>query len=574
MSVELEAYSVLTEAAKLLRKGVLENPLLASNIPTEASSLVDLVEFSGNSKPSIPINWRVAESISVLKGLEALWVNALLQTKYQRAPVKVNIDTDHATLSIMSTLLIDVVDENGKSMNQDLTPIQRLRAIFPAPGRDLAQGSPHRDAITNIYKTKDGRCYHVHGSMNAGPSSIALGLDPDQESNPGAEAKKVIQDRVQQFPSEELDDLMNEKHRQAGTICYSIDEFKASEHGKANAHVGLYELQHVPNQHQKPGWWTPVPETGPARPLAGLKVIDLCRVIAGPSISRGLAELGASVMRVTGPGVLDLYVLHADLNWGKWNCSIDLKTDDGRETLRALIRDADVVLDGYRPGVMERLGFGRDAVFDLVKDRPVGLVYARENCYGWHGPWKHRSGWQQISDASCGVSLEYGRAMGHDEAVTPVFPNSDYCTGVIGVCGIIHALMERASKGGSVCMDTALNYYSQWLVNSVGMYPLSVWEDVWQRHDRLTFRHHDNMPTTIPIMMRSLMQHSSAQLFQPQFFEIRPSRAVNRHFRVLRPVLRFADEQVRLRFNVGTRSNGHDAARWPDDLMTEVVTAA
>jgi hypothetical protein len=94
---------------------------------------------------------------------------------------------------------------------------------------------------------------------------------------------------------------------------------------------------------------------------------------------------------------------------------------------------------------MEKLGFRRQAIFALVKSRDRGIIHVRENCYGWHGPWSHRTAWQQISDAvsvvfqtsstvieltkmmqCCGVSLEYGRAMGNDEPVTPVFPNSDY----------------------------------------------------------------------------------------------------------------------------------------------------
>ncbi|KAE8353373.1 CoA-transferase family III domain-containing protein [Aspergillus coremiiformis] len=566
------AYSVPTEAAQLLSKGILRNPLLASNIPNNATSLADYVEYAGNAQPNIPVNWRFAESISALKGLEALWVNALLKAKYNHGPVRIQIDTDHATLFIMSALLIDVVDAEGNAVNPELSPIERISSIFPTSESNLWSGTLHRAAITNIYKTKDGRCYHVHGGMNANPSSTALGLNPDRKATSTADAINAIQDRVLQFTAVELDELMNEKYRQAGTICYSIDEYRRSEHGKANAHVGLYELNHVPNATQEPRWWKSTPDTGISRPLAGLKVIDLCRVIAGPSMSKHLAELGASVMRVTGPGVLDLYPLHADLNWGKWNCSIDLKNEEGKETLRKLICEADVIVDGYRPGVMERLGFGKDAVLDLLKDRRYGIIYARENCYGWHGPWQHRSGWQQISDANCGVSFEYGRAIGQDEAVTSIYPNADYCTGVIGVCGIIHAVIERASKGGSFLVDTALNYYCQWLVNSVGVYPPPVWDEVWQRHNWLAFRHTDSMLASVPLMMKSLMQNCAAQLFQPHFFEIRYSRAVNKYFKMLRPVLSFPDEQVSLRYNVGTRSNGHDAARWPEDLCTETIT--
>ena len=237
------------------------------------------------------------------------------------------------------------------------------------------------------------------GSMDSTKTLKALGIDPDRPTASVREAIQLIGDRVATFDANQLDVIINETYRQAGTICYTMDEFKATEHGKQNANVGLYELAHIPSVVQKPSWWEPSANTSPARPLAGLKVIDLARVIAGPAISKGLAEWGASVMRVTGPNTMDIPSLHADLNWGKWNCSIDLKTEAGKEQLQDLIRDADVILDGYRPGVMERLGFGREAVLKLVEGRDRGIIYARENCYGWHGPWQHRSGWQQISDA-------------------------------------------------------------------------------------------------------------------------------------------------------------------------------
>ena len=238
--------------------------------------------------------------------------------------------------------------------------------------------------------------------MDSTPTLKALGIDPDltiASSAASSDAVDLIGHHVAESHADELDTIINHEYRQAGTICYTTDQFKATEHGKQNANSGLYELTHISNPTQKPTWGTECEKGSPNRPLAGLKVVDLTRVIAGPSISKGLAEWGASVMRVTGPDVKDIRALHPDLNWGKWNCSIDLKTEAGKEQLRDLIREADVVLDGYRPGVIERLGFGRDAVLKLVEGREHGIIYARENCYGWHGPWQHRSGWQQISDA-------------------------------------------------------------------------------------------------------------------------------------------------------------------------------
>lgn len=229
-----------------------------------------------------------------------------------------------------------------------------------------------------------------------------MGLSLDGEPGDTYDsAVEKIQSVVSKIDSAHLDELMNEQYRQAGTVAWSSDEYFASEHGQRSGKAGLYEIIKDADSKQPASWW---PEneslpSSPARPLAGLKVIDLTRIIAAPSITRGLAELGASVMRVMSPHITDMSPLHHDLNWGKWNAYLHLKDEKDKEKLRKLIVEADVIVDGYRPGVMERLGFGRQAIFDLVKNRDRGIIHVRENCYGWHGPWNHRSGWQQISDA-------------------------------------------------------------------------------------------------------------------------------------------------------------------------------
>ena len=242
------------------------------------------------------------------------------------------------------------------------------------------------------------------GSLNPDPTLTALGLP--LEGEPDDTFEKVIgriQDRVSKFDAAALDELVNEQFRQAGTIAWSSEEYFSSEHGKQSGKIGLYELVQDTNSSQPAAWWphhSSIPSS-PKRPLAGLKVVDLTRVIAGPTITRSLAELGASVMRVTSPQVVDFTSVHRDLNWGKWNSYLHLKDEADKEQLRKLILGADVVVDGYRPGVLDRLGFSREAIFHLVKDRDRGIIHVRENCYGWYGPWAHRSGWQGISDAVC-----------------------------------------------------------------------------------------------------------------------------------------------------------------------------
>jgi crotonobetainyl-CoA:carnitine CoA-transferase CaiB-like acyl-CoA transferase len=118
--------------------------------------------------------------------------------------------------------------------------------------------------------------------------------------------------------------------------------------------------------------------------------------------------------------------LLVDGNLGKRDVTLNLKTDQGRKVLEDLLVDADVVLDGYRPGALDQLGFGPAYAFDVAKRRGKGLVYIKENCYGHKGPMAHRSGWQQISDCVTGVSWLMGEFLGLNEPVVPLIPNSDY----------------------------------------------------------------------------------------------------------------------------------------------------
>ncbi|RWA12523.1 hypothetical protein EKO27_g2558 [Xylaria grammica] len=567
----LAEYSVPHEAEKLFKDGILRNPL-QKDLPSGLEALAKHVRFEGSSRPSIPINWRFAESISALKAFEATMLNLLVSRKYNVEPSDITINTDLATLFFMSPLVGKWI-KDGKPTPIDLFSLE-MAQLFPSRDLHRSVDGLHRALATNIYKTKDGKCYHIHGSMNPDPTLTALGFPLSGKIDDTYDSVvKTFQAKTSQLDSAEIDELMNEQYKQAGTIAWTSEEYFSSEHGQASGRVGLYEVSKAGSQ---PAAWWPANDSyppSPKRPLAGLKVVDLCRVIAGPAITRGLAEMGASVMRITSPLITDLSALHQDLNWGKWNAALHLKDEADKEKLRALIREADVVVDGYRPGVMERLGFGREAIFDLVKDRERGIIHVRENCYGWHGPWSHRSGWQQISDACCGVSRSYAKAMGNDEteAVTPVFPNSDYCTGVAGSTAVLEALIKRAQDGGSYSVDVSLNYYSQWLVRSCGTYSDEVWQEVWQRHGSPVFRHYHSMLYLLPAMMKLLVQHDSETLFDPGFFQPMEAKHLATTFIRPKPVARFSNG-VELKYHVGTRGNGVDQPVWPKDLTVEVVT--
>lgn len=398
-----EDYSVPKETAKVLTNAILSNPLITKDLPLGITEAASHVSFTGSESPSLPVPYRFAEAVSALKALEATLLNILINQKYGVPIQDVTINTDHATLFIMSTLLwtIDPGPGGENIRASTLRGAKGLDKYFPSCNKG-ANFTPYRNLVTNIYECKDGKFYHFHNSLNPDPTLEALGLPRDMEIASYEDGAKVFRAKVKEFTSAELDRRINEEYRQAGTICYSEQEFLSSEHGRANAHVGLWEIHSHPNATQKPSWW---PESqnpdllGPKRPLAGLKVVDLTRIIAAPCVTRSLAEMGASVMRVTSPNLPDVSSLHVDLNWGKWNCYLDLKQEADRDKLKALIEDADVVVQGYRPGVLDKFGFGREDILRLVEARERGIVYVRENCYGWDGPWMGRSGWQQISDA-------------------------------------------------------------------------------------------------------------------------------------------------------------------------------
>jgi hypothetical protein len=86
---------------------------------------------------------------------------------------------------------------------------------------------------------------------------------------------------------------------------------------------------------------------------------------------------------------------------GKHAAELDLKSDEGRKKFEELLEDADVLVDGYRPGALEKLGYGPDALAKLAEKRGKGVVYVNENCFGYSGEWADRPGWQQIADCVC-----------------------------------------------------------------------------------------------------------------------------------------------------------------------------
>ena len=309
--------------------------------------------------------------------------------------------SDLATLFLESLILAHV---NGTPAH--MHPV--IRGHFAA-GNMYDLNKPIHQEATNVYKTRDGRFYHLHGSMNAGPTMAMLGVD-EQECSIEA-AIDIYASKVAQHDAAALESLANDEFRQAGVTCLTTDEYFASEQGKIMAEEPLWTTREVAAQ-RRCTW----PEARNTKPLDGIRVIDFSRVIAAPVISKMLALLGAQVIKVTNANLPDIPVTWVDLSTGKRDADIDLKTPAGKQAFIKLVQGADVLINGYRPGVLDKLGFPASKLREL---NPTA-IYARENCYGFKGPLAHRSGWQQISDCHVGVSWLQGEFLGLQEPVVPL----------------------------------------------------------------------------------------------------------------------------------------------------------
>jgi crotonobetainyl-CoA:carnitine CoA-transferase CaiB-like acyl-CoA transferase len=195
------------------------------------------------------------------------------------------------------------------------------------------------------------------------------------------------------------------------------------------------------------------------RPLGGVRVLDLTRVLAGPACGRTLAAHGADVLLVSAPSLPSVPAFVLDTSHGKRSAFLDLDVAPARERLRALVRGCDVFTQGYRSGSLERRGFG---VEELAALRP-GIVYVTVNCYGDVGPWRERPGWEQLAQSVTGIAHVQG---GGDDGRPTLVPAAacDYTTGFLAALGAMLGLGLRATEGGSWHVQASLCQTADWII--------------------------------------------------------------------------------------------------------------
>ena len=407
-----------------------------------------------------------------------------------------------ASVSVAMALLAR--DRTGKGQRIE---VPMHSAMFSAIGRHLVKlydiSPPDlfdlpRNVMSHQYKCADGRYIQSHGMYLRFASQLMTAAGrpewiEDLEDLYGAEVapetvamwKDRFENMFLERTAQEWEDAIAES-KGAGTTCKSIDEWLVHEHAIAGKMViEIDDAQY--GRMKQPGVQvrlrgTPgtvqgrapnlgehnsevlaelnngsAPSTTPKMgnenilsALEGVRVLDLCIVLAGPTCGRTLAEFGADVIKIDDPSRPYDMSGNIDVNRGKRSIQINLKTKEGLEVFYKLLETADVVVENNRKSSLERLGIS----YEQVSKRKPAIVYASLNAFGYDGPWSERPGWEQLAQATSGMQVRRG---GRDSAPKLLpYPMNDYGTGLMGAYAVALALHERNRTGNGQSVDSGL----------------------------------------------------------------------------------------------------------------------
>lgn len=305
---------------------------------------------------------------------------------------------------------------------------------------------PAWDAIAGVYKTGDNRFVRCHTNFRHHRDAVCrvLGCVPEREK---------VQAALMQWNGEEFETAA---YATGGVVALmrSYDEWSALPQARALAELPLISIEKIGDASPKP--W---PEGD--RPLSGLRVLDLSRVIAGPVAGRTLAAHGADVLLVSGPELPAIPWLTIDTGRGKLTTFIELKSEAGRAQMRTLLRDADIFSQGYRPHALSALGFSPEEAAEINP----GIVYVTLSAYGHAGPWAERRGFDSLVQTTTGFNDAEGKATAIDGPKELPAQILDHATGYLMAFGAMMARARRAREGGSWHVRVSLAQTGRWLWN-------------------------------------------------------------------------------------------------------------
>ncbi|MGQ0652487.1 MAG: CoA transferase [Betaproteobacteria bacterium] len=398
-------------------------------VPLVTAALDEILAAAGtsgealieNGDPVLPTPYRIATAAAAALAATGIAAARLWEARGGRAQ-RVAVDARAAAVSLRSATYMRI---DGK----------------PLP--------PPWDPLSGFYPVKDG-WISIHCNF-ANHRAAALRVLSSPEDRKQAEARSAAWTGV------ELEDAI---HAAGGCAGFVRTRAHWLRHPQALAVAGqpLLSIERIGDAPREP-------LAKADRPLGGVRVLDLTRVLAGPTCAKTLAAHGADVLKISAAHLPDSGLVELDTGIGKLSAFVDLRTE--AEKLRRLIRQTDVFSQSYRPAALAHRGFSPEA---LAKLRP-GIVCVSLSAWGASGPWATRRGFDSIVQAVSGMA-----AASSEDGKPKLLPVSaiDYVSGYLMAFGAMAALERRAREGGSWLVRVALARAGSWIVDR-GTQPQSAW---------------------------------------------------------------------------------------------------
>jgi crotonobetainyl-CoA:carnitine CoA-transferase CaiB-like acyl-CoA transferase len=378
---------------------------------------LDTVTLTGE-EPQLPSSFRVAAAAQV--GIAAAGLAAAQLWKLRSGQDQnVAVDMRHAVVECRSERYLRVEGQ-------------------PPP--------PAWDAIAGVYQTRDHRFVRLHTNFPHHRDAVCRVL--------GCEAERAdVQAALMQWDAEAFETAA---YAAGGVVAMmrSHDQWSELPQAKALAALPVIDIEKI-------GEAAPKPWPGGDRPLAGLRVLDLSRVIAGPVAGRTLAAHGADVLLISGADLPAIPWLTIDTGRGKLSAFLDLKRKEGRDKLRELLAHADIFSQGYRPRALADLGFSPQ---EAARINP-GIISVSLSAYGHAGPWADRRGFDSLVQTATGFNHAEAQAAGADSPKELPAQILDHATGYLMAFGAMMAKARQSREGGSWHVRVSLAQTGRWIWN-------------------------------------------------------------------------------------------------------------
>jgi crotonobetainyl-CoA:carnitine CoA-transferase CaiB-like acyl-CoA transferase len=389
------------------------------------------IQFTG-ADPVVPSRYRPGLAAAVSLAANAAGIAEIWRL---RGGKRQSIDIDLRRAAVPGLRTVSYLRRGGH-------PLQLLRP-------------PSEDKV--FFETADGRQMYLlrHAFYHEHFSRLLAFLDCSSST-------ESIERAVSRWEADDLEDALAGA-KAIGAIARTREEWLESPQGR---HLAT----RVPIEIEKIGDGPAIPFDEGARPLSGIRVVDMGHVLAGPVVSRQLAEQGADVLHISAPHQPDPTHIVVDTGLGKRSAFVNLESPGEIERFHELIAGSDVFAHSWRPGSLDARGLSPQA---LAKLRP-GIIYVSVSCYGYDGPWASRAGYDPLGQVVSGLAVGEGSL--ERPLLASTFTLNDYLAGYLGAAGVMSALLRRAREGGSYHVKVSLTSCSMWL-QDLGQVPREQWPD-------------------------------------------------------------------------------------------------